>query len=179
MSPVPVGINDWQLTFHTGAFQEKPIFVFLAFQKGMTPNQKCNYGLFDNADVETAYVMMNNRRYPNLLTKASFEEHDEGFFYHMARHVRANYLQIDDRYIESFHITPLTFKTMYPIYCIDTSKGDFALGGSSIVSTIHVRFKSASKADTVAYVGWISDKTIQFMSNGAPATVKISSDSYK
>ena len=179
MSPVPAGNFDYQLTFHTGAFQEKPVYVFLAFQKVQKSDQTTNAALFEHADVETVHVMMNNRRYPTLLTKADWKNHDEGFFYHMARHVRANYIQIDDRYIEGFHMTPDTFKTMYPIYCIDTSKGDFAVGGSSIVSTIHVRFKTATPANLLAYVGWISDKTISFNANGSPATVKMSSDSYK
>ena len=177
--PVPHGIHDFQITFTTGTFTERPQMVFIGFQKAQTKDQKFNHALYSHENVETMYVRLNNHRYPTTLTKANFAENDNAFFYEQQQQCRANYLQYPARYTEGNMLSPANFKKLYTIYAFDCTKGDFALGGNSIVSSLHVHFKSASANNLIAYISWYSERTLELFTDGKPLNIKMQTDSYK
>ena len=178
-APVPPNIYDYQLTFTTGNFSERPQMVFVGFQVAQTRNQRFNHALYSHEDVETMYIKMNNHQYPGTLTKADWGQANSGFFYEMQQHCRANYLQYPARFTEGNMLSPANFKNLYTIYCFDVTKGDYALGGNSIVSSLHVHFKTVTKANLLVYVAWYSDRTIELFTDGKPLHIKTQSDSYK
>ena len=97
----------------------------------------------------------------------------------MQEHCRANYLQYPARFTEGNMLNPMNFKSLYCIYAFDVSNGDFALAGDSIVSFVHVRFRTKVKKDVVIHVTWISDRTCELYTDGKPLNIKTQADSYK
>ena len=82
--------------------------------------------------------MQNNEQFPSNLIKANFDENDNGFFYEMENHWRANYLQHPSIYNEGNMINPENFKNLFTIFTFDVSKQEFALAGSSISCNLHI-----------------------------------------
>ena len=178
-APVPPNVSDYHLTFTTGNFSERPQMVFVAFQKDQTKDQLFNHALYSHQNVQNMYIRMNNHRYPSTLIEANWNENDNGFFYEMQQHCRANYLQYPARYTEGNMLSPANFRDLFTIYCFDVSKGDFTLGGNSIVSTLHVQFRAQTGNNLIVYVAWFNDRTIEFYTDGSPIHIKSQSDSYK
>ena len=160
-APIPHHVFDFQLPITTNTFTERPQMIWVGFQHGATTDQKFNHALYTNEDVETMYVRMNNEQFPpNALIKANWSENDNGFFYEMQSHVRANYLQYPATYTEGNMLTPANFKDLYTIYCFDVTKQEHALGGNSISCNLHVHFKTQTQANLRVYVAWYSDRTL-------------------
>ena len=178
-APVPKDIYDFQLTFTTGNFAERPQMVFVGFQRDQTKDQTFNHSLYSHENVETMFIKLNNERYPTTLIKADWANNDNGFFYEMQKHYRENYLQYPSRYAEGNMMNPPTFRDLYTIYSFDVTKGDYTLGGNSIVSSLHVHFKVKTKKNLVVYVTWFNDRTIEFFTDGRPPHIKTQTDSYK
>ena len=172
-------VYDFQMTFTTGNFAERPQMVFIAFQRNQTKDQKFNHALYSNEDVETMYIKLNNERYPSTLIKADWTQNDNGFFYEMQKHCRENYLQYPSRYTEGNMLNPNNYRDLYTIYCFDVTKGDYTLGGNSIVSSLHIHFRTKTQENLVVYVSWYNDRTIEFFTDGSPPHLKTQTDSYK
>ena len=171
-APIPANIHDFQLTITTDSLVERPQMILVGLQLNPTMDQKFNHALYSNQNVETMYVKMNNEQYPTTLIKANWTENDSGFFYESQEHVRANYLQYPARYTEGNMMNPANFRDLYTIYCFDVTKGNYALGGNSIVSSLHIHFKDVTKAHLRVYVAWFSDRTIEFFTDGKPFNIK-------
>ena len=154
--------------------------VFVGFQKNHTTDQFYNHALNTHENVETMYVKMNNRVFPENMVKADFENNDPGFFYHSMLNVRANYLQNPSRYGEGCHIDPATFTTLYTIYAFDCTKGDYQVAGQSIVSSLHIHFKKQTPDNLVVYIAWFNDRTLECFSDGKTINIKsLTSESYR
>ena len=78
----------------------------------------------------------------------------------MQKDVRANYLQFPATYTEGNMLTPVNFKDLYTIYCFDVTKQEFKVGGQSITCSLHVHFKTQTKANLKIYVAWYSERTL-------------------
>ena len=173
-------MNDYQIVFTTDSYPERPQMVFIGFQKNQTDDQKYNHALYTNEHVETMYVKMNNRMFPENLVKADFENNDPGFFYHSMLNTRANYLQNPSRYGEGSHITPVTFVKLYAIYTFDCTKGDYQVAGQSIVSSLHIHFKKPTPDNLKVYIAWFNDRTLECFSDGKSINIKsLTSESYR
>ena len=96
----------------------------------------------------------------------------------MQSHARANYLQYPARYSEGSMINPANFNSLYTIFVFDVTKGNFTLGGTSIVSSLHVHFKNKTAAHLMIYISWFSSRSIEMFTDGKPLNIKSSSDSY-
>ena len=154
--------------------------VFVGFQKNHTTDQFYNHALNTHENVETMYVKMNNRVFPENMVKADFENNDPGFFYHSMLNVRANYLQNPSRYGEGCHIDPATFTTLYTIYAFDCTKGDYQVAGQSIVSSLHIHFKKQTPDNLVVYIAWFNDRTLECFSDGKTINIKsLTLESYR
>ena len=180
-APVPPNQYDYQLNISTDSFHERPQMIWVGFQRNpsATPtDQKFNHALYSHEDVETAYIKMNNIQYPSRLVKADFAGNDNGFFFEMQEHMRANYLQFPARFTEGNMLNPVNFKDLFTIYCFDVSKGDFSVSSTTVVTSLHVHFKVLTKANLKVYCSWYSDRTLEMHSDGKPLTIK-SNDSYR
>ena len=71
-----------------------------------------------------------------------------------------------DELISNPNITPVDYKTMYPLFLFDVSKQSEKLKYSTTDIQIKIHFKDALAANTQAYAVIISDRLINFQSDG-------------
>ena len=135
-------------------------------------SNRVNHALYTNEDVETAYIMMNNTQFPLNKFKANWSENNNGFFYEMQNHMRANYLQSSSCYSEGNMLTPVNFKDLYTIYCFDVSKHEMSVGSNTVTCDLHVYFKTATKANLRVYISWFNDRTLELFTDGKPLSIR-------
>ena len=178
-APVPKDIYEFQQPIASTFFTERPQMVWVGFQNiSGTVDQTVNHAIYTNANVETAYVKMNNINFPTTQIKADWSENDNGFFYEMQKDVRANYLQHSSMYTEGNMLDPGNFKELYTIYCFDVSKQEFTLSGNNVTCDLHVRFKEKTSENLRVYIGWFNDRTLELYTDGKPLVIRKHTDSY-
>ena len=177
-APVPAHIQDFQQPITSSYFTERPQMIWVAFQTCNVVDQTHNHALYENSNVESMYIQMNNSQFPPVLMKADWAENDNGFFYEMQKHVRANYLQFPARYTEGNMLNPANFKDLYTIYCFDVSKQEMTLGSNNVTCDLHVHFKTASAANLRVYIAWFNDRTLEMFSDGSPINIRKEVDNY-
>ena len=141
-------------------------------------NQTANHAIYTNENVESAYIQMNNTQFSPVSIAANWDENDNGFFYEMQKHVRENYLQLNDTYVEGNMLTPVNFKDLYTIYCFDVSKQEMTLGSNNVTCDLHVRFKAATKDHLRVYIVWFNDRTLEMFTDGSPLNIRSQIDNY-
>ena len=178
-APVPSNILDFQQPITSNYFTERPQMIFVGFQKSCNVvDQTVNYALYSNANVESMYIQMNSSQFPPALVKANWTENDDGFFYEMQKHVRANYLQYPARYTEGNMLNPINFKDLYTVYCFDVSKQEMTLGSNNVTCDLHVHFKEATPANLRVYIAWFNDRTLELFTDGSPINIRKEVDNY-
>ena len=178
-APVPVGIQNLQQPITSTYFTEKPLMIWVGFQRDYKADQTSNYAIYTNEDVESAYIQMNNTQFPQLQFKANWTENNNGFFFEMQRHVRENYLQLNDSYAEGNMLTPVNFKDLFTIYCFDVSKQEMTLGSNNVTCDLHVHFKAPTAVNLRVYIGWFNDRTLEMFTDGSPINIRTQVDNYK
>ena len=171
-APVPPNIQDFQQPITSSYFTERPQMIWVGFQTCNVVDQSHNHALYKNANVESMYIQMNNTQFPPLLMKADWAENNNGFFYEMQKHVRANYLQYPARYTEGNMLNPANFKDLYTIYCFDVSKQEMTLGSNNVTCELHVHFKAQSEGNLRVYITWFNDRTLELFTDGSPINIK-------
>ena len=178
-APVPHGIQDFQQPITSNYFTERPQMIFVGFQNSNVINQTANLALYKHSNVQTMWIQMNGAQFPPVTIKANWAENDNGFFYEMQKHVRANYLQYPARYTEGNMLSPANFKSLYTIYAFDVSKQDMTLGSNSVTCDLHVHFSAATEENLRVYIAWISDRTLEMFTDGSPINIRKEVDNYK
>ena len=171
-APVPVNTTDFQQPITSSFFTERPQMIWVGFQTSNVVDQTQNHALYQNANVESMYIQMNNTQFPPILIKANWGENNNGFFYEMQKHVRANYLQYPARFSEGNMLNPANFKDLFTIYCFDVSKQEMTLGSNNVTCELHVHFKAGSAANLRVYIAWFSDRTLEMFTDGSPINIK-------
>ena len=177
-APVPQGITDFQQPIASSFFTEKPQMIWVGFQTSGKTDQTVNHALYSNQNVETAHIMMNNTQFPANKFKADWAENNNGFFYEMQNHMRANYLQTSSCYSEGNMLTPANFKSLYTIYCFDVSKHEMTVGSNTVTCDLHVHFKTATGANLRVYIAWFNDRTLEMYTDGKPLTIRREIENY-
>ena len=177
-APVPPNIHDFQQPIASSFFTERPQMIWVAFQTCGTTEQTVNHALYSNENVETAHIMMNNTQFPANKFKADWNENNNGFFYEMQNHMRANYLQTSSCYSEGNMLTPANFKSLYTIYCFDVSKHEMTVGSNTVTCDLHVYFKTATRANLRVYIAWFNDRTLELYTDGKPLTIRREIENY-
>ena len=178
-APVPRGITDFQQPITSNYFTERPQMIWVGFQISNVTNQTVNYALYKHSSVETMWIQMNSMQIPPVKIKANLAENNNGFFYEMQKHLRANYLQYPARYTEGNNITPANFKSLYPIYCFDVSKQEMTLGSNNVTCDLHVHFQNATAQHLRVYIAWFSDRTLEMFTDGSPINIRKQVDNYE
>ena len=171
-APVPANTTDFQQPITSSFFTERPQMIWVGFQTSNVVDQTQNHALYQNANVESMYIQMNNTQFPPFLIKADWAENNNGFFYEMQKHVRGNYLQYLARYTEGNMLNPANFKDLFTIYCFDVSKQEMTLGSNNATCELHVHFKAGSAANLRVYIAWFSDRTLEMFTDGSPINIK-------
>ena len=115
--------------------------------------------------------MLNNKRYPEFDYNLSFPENQFSIAYGDAADFRTKFFNMNE--LESSpNINPSDYKTLYPIFLFDVSKQSEKLKNSTDIQ-IQMEFNENVPAGTEAYALIISDRLINFQSDGNKFSVII------
>ena len=144
---------------------EVPRFIIVGFQSNKIGNQKQNPSLFDNLNVSNIYVMLNSTRCPTTDYNISFPAQRFSRAYGDATDFRSKFFNMDEL-ISSPNITPSDYRELYPLFLFDVSKQSEKLKYSTTDIQVKMFFNANIPANTQVYGVIISDRLINFQSDG-------------
>ena len=166
---VPVATTfSWRLSVKTAP--EKPRWVVVGFQTNRDGNQLHNPSIFDHCNLKNAYVMMNQERYPAVDYDLSFPNQKFSRAYRDAATFSEKFYGMDQLITQS-NITPADYKDLYPLMVFDVSKQSERMKSSVVDIQIKAFFNQEVAAGTQAYAVIISDKLLNFQSDGQKMSV--------
>ena len=159
---------SWRLSVKSSP--EVPRYIIVGFQVGKSGNQKTNPSLFDNVNVSNIYAMLNSTRYPTTDYNISFPAQRFSRVYGDTADFRSKFFNMDEL-VSNPNFTPFEFKTLYPLFLFDVSKQSEKLKYSTTDIQIKMHFNPGLAANTQAYGVIISDRLINFQSDGSKFSV--------
>ena len=154
---------SWRLSVKSSP--EVPRFIIVGFQTDKSSNQLTNPSIFNNVNVSNIYVMLNSMRYPTTDYNISFLSQKYSRVYGDAAEFRSKLFNIDEL-ISNPNFTSLDYKLLYPLFLFDVSKQSEKLKYSTTDIQIKMHFNANVPANTQAYAVIISDRLINFQSDG-------------
>ena len=154
---------SWRLSVKSSP--EVPRFIIVGFQTNKIGRQKENPSTFNNVNVSNIYVMLNSIRYPTADYNISFLGQKYSRVYGDAAEFRSKFFNMDEL-ISSPNINPTEYRNLYPLFLFDVSKQSEKLKYSTTDIQIKMHFSANVPADTQAYAVIISDRLINFQSDG-------------
>ena len=154
---------SWRLSVKSSP--EVPRFIIVGFQTDKSGNQKRNPSLFDTVNVSNIYVMLNSMRYPTTDYNISFDEQRFCRVYGDTADFRSKFFNMDEL-VSSPNINPSDYRYLYPLFLFDVSKQSEKLKYSTTDIQIKMHFSAGMPANTQAYAVIISDRLINFQSDG-------------
>ena len=154
---------SWRLSVKSSP--EVPRFIIVGFQTNKRGSQLTNPSLFNNVNVSNIYVMLNSMRYPTTDYNISFLSQKYSRVYGDAAEFRSKFFNMDEL-VSNPNFTPLEYKLLYPLFLFDVSKQSEKLKYSTTDIQIKMHFSANVDANTQAYAVIISDRLINFQSDG-------------
>ena len=154
---------SWRLSVKSSP--EVPRFIIVGFQTNKSGNQKTNPSLFNNVNVSNMYVMLNSMRYPAVDYNISFNKQQFSRVYGDAADFRSKFFNMDEL-VSSPNINPSDYRTLYPLFLFDVSKQSEKLKYSTTDIQVNMHFSVGIPNNTQAYAVIISDRLINFQSDG-------------
>ena len=154
---------SWRLSVKSSP--EVPLFIIVGFQTNKSGDQLTNPSLFNNVNVSNIYVMLNSMRYPTTDYNISFLAQKFSRAYGDAAEIRAKFFNMDEL-VSNPNITPSDYRTLFPLFLFDVSKQNEKLKYSTTYIQIKMHFSANVPANTQAYAVIISDRLINFQSDG-------------
>ena len=154
---------SWRLSVKSSP--EIPRFIIVGFQSGKIGNQQQNTSLFDRLNVENIYVMLNSTRYPTTDYNINFSEGRFSRVYGDAANFRNKFFNIDEM-VSNPNIDSLDYADLYPLFLFDVSKQSEKLKYSTTDIQIKIHLRENPPANTQVYGVIISDRLINFQSDG-------------
>ena len=151
---------------------EVPRFIIIGFQTDKINNQEQNPSIFDNVNINNIYAMLNSTRYPTVDYNIDFAKNMFSRVYGDAVEFRSKFFNMDEL-ISNPNFTPLEYRTMYPLFLFDVSKQSEKLKYSTTDIQIKMDFRDNPPANTQVYGVIISDRLINFQSDGNKFSVVI------
>ena len=154
---------SWRLSVKSSP--EVPRFIIVGFQTNKSNNHLANPSLFNNVNVSNIYAMLNSVRYPTTDYNISFLAQKFSRAYGDAAEFRSKFFNMDEL-VSNPNFTPLEYKALYPLFLFDVSKQSEKLKYSTTDIQIKMHFSANVPANTQAYAVIISDRLINFQSDG-------------
>ena len=149
---------------------EVPRFIIVGFQTNKSGNQEQNPSIFDNVGVSNIYSTLNSVRYPTADYNISFLAQKFSRVYGDAAEFRSKFFNMDDL-VSNLNINPSDYKTLYPLFLFDVSNQSEKLKYSTTDIQIKMHFSANVPAGTQSYAVTISDRLINFQSDGNKMSV--------
>ena len=164
-APIPQNVTSFSWRLSVKSSPEVPRFILVGFQSGKSNNQLQNPSIFDNVNVSNIYVMLNSVRYPTADYNIVFVGQKFSRVYGDVAEFRAKFFNMNEL-VSSPNITPSDYRTFYPLFLFDVSKQSEKLKYSTTDIQIKMHFNAGISANTEAYAVIISDRLINFQSDG-------------
>ena len=161
---------SWRLSVKSSP--EVPRFIIVGFQAGKSGNQQQNPSIFDDVNVNNIYAMLNSTRYPTADYNIVFSAQKFSRVYGDVAKFRAKFFNMDEL-VSNPNISNVDYRTLYPLFLFDVSKQSEKLKYSTTDIQIKMDFRPRLNADTQAYAVIISDRLINFQSDGNKFSVVI------
>ena len=159
---------SWRLSVKSSP--EVPRFIIIGFQTEKNNDQEKNNAQFDNLNVQNIYVMLNSNRYPALDYDLDFPTQKIGRAYGDVAEFRSKFFNINEL-ISNPCISAYEYKNLYPLFLFDVSKQSERLKYSTTDIQVKVTFEGNPGAGTEGYAVIISDRLINFQSDGNKMSV--------
>ena len=155
---------SWRLSVKSSP--EVPRFIIVGFQNAnKSGRQTENPAIFDNKRVGNIYVMLNSVRYPTADYNISFLNQRYSRVYGDVAEFRSKFYNMDGL-ISNPNINTFDYRSLYPLFLFDVSKQSEKLKYSTTDIQIKIHFNAAVDAGTQVYAVIISDRLINFQSDG-------------
>lgn len=154
---------SWRLSVKTSP--EKPRYIIVGFQTDKDGSQEANPSIFDHCDLKNMYIMLNQERYPAVDYNLSFPNQQFSRAYREAATFSEKFYGMNDLITQS-NITPADYKDLFPLMVFDVSKQSERLKSSVVDVQIKATFNTAVPAGTEAYAVVVSDRMLNFQSDG-------------
>ena len=161
---------SWRLSVKSSP--EVPRFIIVGFQTDKSNDQDENPSIFINLNVNNIYTMLNSTRYPTTDYNVSFPETKFSRVYGDASEFRTKFYNMDEL-VSNPNITPSDYRSLYPLFMFDVSKQSEKIKYSTTDIQIKMHFNQNVPANTTAYAVLISDRLINFQSDGNKFSVVI------
>ena len=148
---------SWRLSVKSSP--EVPRFIIIGFQTGKNGNQEQNNTTFNNLNIKNIYVMLNSNRYPALDYDLDFPSQKIGRAYEDVAEFRSKFFNINE-------LISNEYKNLYPLFLFDVSKQSERLKYSTTDIQVKVTFDGNPDPGTEGYAVIISDRLINFQSDG-------------
>ncbi|XP_065663026.1 uncharacterized protein LOC136085630 [Hydra vulgaris] len=156
--------TTWKLSVKT--FSERPRYIIVGFQTNKNGDQTTNPAIFDHCDLKSIYVMLSSDKYPVTDYSLSFPNQQFSRAYRDAAVFSEKYYGMNEL-ITNSNIQPLDYKDLFPIFVIDVSNQPERYKLSVIDIQIKMNFNTAVPQYTLGYAVVISDKLVNFKSDGS------------
>ena len=153
----------WRLAVKSSP--EVPRFIIVGFQTNKLNSQRQNPAIFNNVGVKNIYVMLNSTRYPEVDYQISFPKQQFSRAYADAALFRSKFFNMGEL-VSNPNISPTDYKNLYSLFVFDVSKQSERLKYSVTDIQIKAFFDNNVNAATEAYAVIISDRLINFQSDG-------------
>ena len=154
---------DWRLSVKSTP--EVPCCIIVGFQTDNSDTQEQNPSIFDNVNVRSIYAKFNSNKYPALDYNLSFPKQQFSRAYGDAAEFRSKFFNMNEL-ISNPNFTPAEYRTLYPLFLSDVSKQSEKLKYSITDIQIKMYFRENVPAGTQAFAITISDRLINFQSDG-------------
>ena len=161
---------SWRLAVKSSP--EVPRFIIVGLQTNKIGNQKQNPSIFDNIDVRNIYVMLNSTRYPTADYDIKFGGQKFSRPYGDVADFRSKFFNMDEL-ISSPNINTSDYRNLYPLFLFDVSKQSEKLKYSTTDIQVKIHFGGNIPANTQVYAVIISDRLINFQSDGNKFSVVV------
>ena len=161
---------SWRLSVKSSP--EVPRFIIIGFQTDKIGNQKTNPSLFNNVNVINIYVTLNSTRYPTVDHNIDFDRNTFSRVYGDAADFRSKFFNMDEL-VSNPNFTSLEYKTLYPLFLFDVSKQSEKLKYSTTDIQVKMQFSANPPPNTQVYGVIISDRLINFQSDGNKFSVVV------
>ena len=159
---------SWRLSVRTSP--ESPRWVIVGFQTDRAGQQEKNPAAFDHCNVKSVWAELNGNPYPSLQYNTDFGKQQIATVYNAISEFIPNYY--GSAYAQS-NISPIDFKSLYPLHVINVSKQPERIKYAVIDMNLNAQFRTACPPKTQAFALIISDRILNFQSDGSKMNVTL------
>ena len=162
---IPQDSTDFSWRLAVKSSPEVPRFIIIGFQRNGYNQQTTNPSIFTGVDVSNMYVMLNSTRYPAVDYNINFLENQFSRVYGDVANFRSKFFNMDEL-ISNPNINPSDYKDLYTLFLFDVSKQSEKLKYSTTDIQVKMIFRTPIPANVQVYGVIISDRLINFQSDG-------------